>query len=61
MVETFGDTNWYYLDAGTDEDLVMKSADEAVIDTVEAGDELTATVDADDIHLFDPDSGEALT
>jgi multiple sugar transport system ATP-binding protein len=60
MIETFGDTNWYYLDAGTEGDLVMKSATEEVIDTVEQGDELTLTVGSDDIHLFDPEDGGAL-
>lgn len=60
MVETLGDTNWYYLEAGADEPLVMKSADETVIETVEAGDEITLQVRPEDVHLFDPTDGEAL-
>lgn len=60
MVETFGDANWYYLDVGVGDQLVMKSADEEVIRTVEDGDEIIMIVRPDDIHLFDPDTGEAL-
>jgi multiple sugar transport system ATP-binding protein len=60
MVETFGDANWYYLDAGVDAELVMKSADEEVIDDLESGDDFTAVVRPDDVHLFDPNDGDAL-
>lgn len=60
MVETFGDTNWYYLDAGGEEEVVMKSADEEVIRSVGEGDELQVGVRPDDIHVFDPNTGEAL-
>ncbi|MFC7248881.1 ABC transporter ATP-binding protein [Halomicroarcula sp. GCM10025324] len=59
MVETFGDANWYYLDTGTDAELVMKSADEEHVRSISAGDELTVGVRPDAIHLFDTDSGEA--
>jgi multiple sugar transport system ATP-binding protein len=61
MVETFGDTNWYYLDVGNRDQIVMKSADEEVLKTVESGDEITVSVQVDDIHLFDPETGEAIT
>jgi multiple sugar transport system ATP-binding protein len=61
MVETFGDTNWYYLDVGDRDQIVMKSADEEVLKTVESGDEITVSVQVDDIHLFDPETGEAIT
>lgn len=60
MIETFGDTNWYYLDAGTEEELIMKSADEDVLESVDSGDELVVTVSPNDIHLFDIQNGEAL-
>lgn len=60
MVETFGDANWYYLDADTDDQIIMKSADEQVLNHVESGDTITVVVQPDDIHLFDPSSGEAL-
>ncbi|WP_433629464.1 ABC transporter ATP-binding protein [Halomicrococcus sp. NG-SE-24] len=61
MVETFGDANWYYLDAGTDEDLIMKTADEDVIQSVSTHDDLTVSVSPDAIHVFDPEKGEAYT
>ena len=61
MIETFGDTNWYYLDVGNRDQIVMKSADEEVLKTVESGDEITVSVQVDDIHLFDPETGEAIT
>jgi len=60
MVETFGDTNWYYLDVGGGDQVVMKSADENVIRTIDTGDEITVSVRSDDIHLFDPATGDAL-
>jgi multiple sugar transport system ATP-binding protein len=60
MVETFGDANWYYLDAGVDEPLVMKSADEDVLESLTDGDDLQVTVAPGDVHLFDPETGEAL-
>lgn len=60
MIETFGDANWYYLDAGTDGELIMKSADEADIDSIEEGDELTFLIRPDSIHLFDDLTGEVL-
>jgi multiple sugar transport system ATP-binding protein len=60
MVETFGDANWYYLDAGTDEPLVMKSADEDVLESLADGDDLQVAVAPGDVHLFDPETGEAL-
>jgi len=59
MTETFGDANWYYLDAGTDEELIMKSADEETLNSLSAGDDVHVTVRPDDIHLFDTDTGEA--
>jgi multiple sugar transport system ATP-binding protein len=59
MVETFGDANWYYLDAGTDTELVMKSADETHIRSIGDGDRLTVGLRPDAIHLFDTRSGEA--
>jgi len=59
MIETFGDANWYYLDAGTDEKLIMKSADEETLDSLSAGDDVHVTVHPNDIHLFDTDTGEA--
>jgi multiple sugar transport system ATP-binding protein len=59
MIETFGDANWYYLDAATDAELIMKSADEEDIRSIEDGDELRVGVRSDAIHLFDPDTGEA--
>lgn len=60
MIETFGDANWYYLDARTEEDLIMKSADEDQIRSIEEGDELRLRVRHDAIHLFDETTGEAL-
>jgi multiple sugar transport system ATP-binding protein len=59
LVETFGDANWYYLDTGTEEELIMKTADEDVIKSVSAGDDLTVSVNPDAIHAFDPQTGEA--
>jgi multiple sugar transport system ATP-binding protein len=59
MIETFGDANWYYLDASTDAELIMKSADEEDIRSIEDGDELRVGVRSDAVHLFDPDTGEA--
>jgi multiple sugar transport system ATP-binding protein len=61
MVETFGDANWYYLDVGTEEDLIMKTADEDVIQSVSPDDDLTISVSPDAIHVFDPEKGEAYT
>lgn len=60
VVETYGDNNWYYLDADLTEELVMKSADETVLRSVEAGDTVTVEVRPDDIHLFDSETGESL-
>lgn len=60
MIETFGDTNWYYLDTGTDAEFIMKSADEEHIRSINEDDELTVGVRSGDIHLFDTDTGEAL-
>lgn len=59
MIETFGDANWYYLDAATDAELIMKSADEEDIRSIEDGDELRVGVRSDVLHLFDPDTSEA--
>jgi multiple sugar transport system ATP-binding protein len=59
MIETFGDANWYYLDAATDAELIMKSADEEDIRSIKDGDELRVGVRSDAVHLFDPDTGEA--
>jgi multiple sugar transport system ATP-binding protein len=60
MVETFGDANWYYLDTGGDREVIAKSADEDHIKSIEDKDELTMSVRPDSLHIFDPDSGEAL-
>lgn len=60
MVETFGDSNWYYLDTGTKKEIIMKSADKDHIRSIESGDELTVSINSDAIHLFDPDNSEAL-
>jgi multiple sugar transport system ATP-binding protein len=60
MIETFGDVNWYYLDADTDQEFVMKSADEDIIRSIDQGDTVTVAVRAETIHLFDPQSGDAL-
>lgn len=59
MIETFGDVNWYYLDVGAEEELIMKTADENFIQSISMNDALTLTVDPDAIHVFDPHSGEA--
>lgn len=59
MVETFGDVNWYYLDT-SDCEVIAKSADENHIESIEDGDEITVSVRPDSLHVFDPDSGEAL-
>ena len=60
MVETLGDTNWYYLDTGNGMELIMKSADEEHIRSINTDDKLTVSVRPSDIHLFDTDTGEAL-
>lgn len=60
IVETYGDENWYFLEVGLTEPLVMKSADERVISTLSAGDRVTVSVPPESIHVFEPGSGEAL-
>lgn len=60
MIETFGDANWYYLDAGTEAELIMKSADKDHIHSIEEGEDLWLRVHLDAIHFFDDESGEAL-
>ncbi|WP_227357149.1 ABC transporter ATP-binding protein [Haladaptatus salinisoli] len=57
IIETFGDYNWYYLDAGLEDDIVVQSADERVMDSVGTGDSVTLSIGADRIHLFDKSSG----
>ncbi|WP_129113799.1 ABC transporter ATP-binding protein [Halegenticoccus tardaugens] len=60
IVETFGDFNWYYLDADIDTDIVVQSADEAVMAGVDVGDAVTVAADVDRLHLFDPRTEAAL-
>ena len=60
VVETFGDLNWYYLDAGIGTPLVLQTGDEAVMDVLSRGDEIRVRVDADDLHVFEPRTGEAV-
>jgi hypothetical protein len=38
----------------------MKSADEDVLESLTDGDDLQVTVAPGDVHLFDPETGEAL-
>lgn len=59
VVETYGDTNWYYLDTGHERDIVMKSADEDVLGSLDTGDQVSVGTDLEDIHVFDPATGEA--
>jgi ABC-type sugar transport system ATPase subunit len=61
LVETFGDSRWYYLDVGIGEELVMKSADTAVFGTLAEGDAVSVCIGSEDIHLFDATSGRALS
>jgi multiple sugar transport system ATP-binding protein len=60
VVETFGDFNWYYLDVNLEEELVVQSADEHVLESVSVGDTVHVTVDKKDLRMFDPRTGEAL-
>ncbi len=60
VVETFGDFNWYYLDVGTGENLVLQTGDDDVMASVKRGDEVTIGVNPDSIHFFDPNTGEAV-
>lgn len=60
IVETFGDLNWYYLDANIDSPLVLQSGEESVMQSLSTGDTITVTVDDGDIRLFDLESGVAL-
>lgn len=60
VVETFGDYNWYYLEVGAEETLVVQTGDDDVMGSVERGDEVVVRVDSDAIHAFDPGTGEAL-
>lgn len=60
LVETFGDYCWYYLDSDINSEVVVKSADDGVMESVKEGDRVTVGVRPDDIHLFDPASGEAI-
>lgn len=60
LVETFGDFNWYYLDCDVDDEFVVQSADDDVIDSVSQGDQVTVTVRPEALHVFDPREGDAL-
>jgi multiple sugar transport system ATP-binding protein len=60
VVETFGDFNWYYLDAGLEDELVVQSANQDVLDAINAGDTVSVTVEERDLRLFDPRTGDAL-
>jgi multiple sugar transport system ATP-binding protein len=60
IVETFGDLNWYYLDANIDRPLVLQSGEESVMESLSTGDTITVAVDDEDVRLFDPKSGAAL-
>lgn len=59
VIETFGDFNWYYIDTGIGEQLVMQSGDPKVMAELDRQDEVTVGVDPDAIHLFDKSTGEA--
>lgn len=61
IVEPFGDTSWYYLDAGTGGELILKSADERVLSSLEEGDEIQVGLAPGDLYVFHPETGEALT
>lgn len=60
IVETYGDENWYFLDVGLEESVVMKSADESVITTLSANNTVTVSVQPESIHVFEPGSGVSL-
>lgn len=60
IVETYGDENWYYLDAGLDDPLVIKSANDQVLDSVSEGELIEVAIAADAIHVFDTDTGRTL-
>lgn len=60
VVETFGDFNWYYLDVGTRDNLVLQTGDDDVMASVKQDDEVTVRINPDAIHVFDPRTGEAL-
>jgi multiple sugar transport system ATP-binding protein len=59
VVETFGDYAWYYVDVGLDEDVVVQSNDEAVLESVGVGTDVTVVVPPAALHTFAPDTGEA--
>lgn len=61
IVETFGDLNWYYLDADTDSPLVVQSGEESTMQSLSVGDRVTLRVDDEDVHLFDPETGVSLS
>ena len=58
VVETYGDNSWYYLDVGLEEEFVLKSADEEVINHVSEGDDVTVGFAPEDIHVFDDQTGD---
>lgn len=60
LVETFGDYCWYCLDSDLNSEVVVKSAADTVMESAKEGDRVTVGVRPDDIHLFDPSTGEAI-
>lgn len=60
IVETFGDLNWYYLDAELRSPLVLQSGEESTMQSLSVGDRVTLTVEDEDVHLFDPNTGVLL-
>lgn len=61
IIETFGDLNWYYLDANIDKPLILQSGEESVMESLTTGDTITVAVDDEDVRLFDPESGAAIS
>jgi multiple sugar transport system ATP-binding protein len=59
VVETFGDYAWYYVDVGLEEDVVVQSNDETVMESVGVGTDVGVVVPPAALHTFDPDTGEA--
>lgn len=60
IIETFGDQNWYYVEPKDGARLVVKSANESVMESLAVGDQVVISVDPKSIHVFDQTTGEAL-
>lgn len=60
IVETFGDYNWYHVDVGLPEEIVIQAASDRMSELPDRGENIKLKVDPERIHVFDPQSGDKL-